>query len=90
MSKHFGSAALLAFSLTLLPAATALAHKPAHARIDADAIYYNGKVVTMDSTVGKRRHHDDERENYDCQLCPGRQRHGVQLWRARQADEFCR
>ena len=59
MSTHFGSAALLALSLTMFPAPAALAappaHTPAHARIDADAIYYNGKVVTMDEAGGKRR-----------------------------------
>ena len=63
--KQVGSAALLAFSLTMFSAAAALAsppaHTPAHARIDADGIYYNGKVITMDEAVGKRqRHHDDD------------------------------
>lgn len=65
MSRHSGSVALLAFSLTMFPAAGALAsppaHTPGHARIDADAIYYNGKVITMDEAGGKRRHpHDDD------------------------------
>src|SRR5688500_3968804 len=59
VSKHFGSSALLAFSLTIFPAFVALAsppaHTPAHARIHADAIYYNGKVVTMDEAGGSAR-----------------------------------
>ena len=53
MSRHLGSAALLAFSLTIFPVAAVLAsppaHTPAHARIDADAVYYNGKVITMEA-----------------------------------------
>lgn len=58
MSTHSGSAALLALSLTMFPAAALAAppaHAPAHARIAADAIYHNGKVITMDEAGGKRR-----------------------------------
>lgn len=47
------SLALCASPLSLVAAPPA--HTPAHARIDADSIFVNGKVVTMDEANPKRR-----------------------------------
>lgn len=58
MSMHFRSAslavALCACALTTVFAAPP-EHTPAHARIDADSIFFNGKVITMDDTSAKTR-----------------------------------
>ena len=48
--------AAAALSLAMFLSGAALAH----GRIDADAIYYNGKVITMDGAGDMRRHHDDD------------------------------
>jgi predicted amidohydrolase YtcJ len=50
MSSNSPLVALVALSLTMPALASPPEHTPAHARIDADAIYYNGKVITMDAS----------------------------------------
>jgi hypothetical protein len=59
MSKRLGSRVVLALALSAHPLSAAFAappdHTPAHARIDADSIFVNGKVITMDDATRKTR-----------------------------------
>src|SRR5687767_4878139 len=59
MSKRVASAFLLALALSAHPLSAALAappqYAPAHARVDADSIFFNGKVITMDDASSKTR-----------------------------------
>src|SRR5688500_11464537 len=58
MSMHFRFAslafALCASALTTVSAAPP-EQTPAHARVDADSIFFNGKVITMDAASAKTR-----------------------------------
>jgi hypothetical protein len=59
MSKRLGSTVVLALALSAHPLSAALAappdHTPAHATLDADSIFVNGKVITMDDASRKTR-----------------------------------
>src|SRR5262245_42301094 len=55
--------AVLALFAISYPLSAALASKHGDSRIDADAIYYNGKVITMDTVAG--RHHDRDDDDVD-------------------------
>ena len=48
---------IFALFVSSCPLSAALASK--NARIDADTIYYNGKVITMDTVAGRDHGADD-------------------------------
>ena len=59
MSKRLVSTLLLALALSAHPLSAAFGappeQTPAHARVDADSIFFNGKVITMDAASAKTR-----------------------------------
>ena len=65
---------ILALFVSSCPLSAALASK--NARIDADTVYYNGKVITMDTVTGRDHGADDGDRGHRHKDKDGHERHG--------------